>query len=224
MSGVYVNSVFVTVGVSGLTGVNFAEGQAYFTGALPNSTIISGGFAVKDFNIKLTNRAEEEILFETKHSLRPKITQSLTGLNTDEHPFPVIYVKNNGGNNEEIAFGGEEETKNNIRLIVLADNQWNLDAVTSLIKDKARAYIPLLTESEMPFNAFGYYKNNVIYNYTGLTAGKIGTENAAFIEDVSIISLDRSSQVFSEIKKMNPECFPALCDLVVVQNRFPRSC
>ena len=51
LSGVYVNNSFVKVGQNNLTGINPNNGQVYFNA---NQTgILSGNYAVKDFNIYL---------------------------------------------------------------------------------------------------------------------------------------------------------------------------
>src|SRR5580698_778679 len=51
MTGIYLNGNFVTPGTSGLWAINHSLATIYFTGnPLPSKTIISGNFAIKDFN------------------------------------------------------------------------------------------------------------------------------------------------------------------------------
>jgi hypothetical protein len=67
ISGVYINGVFTVPGQNNLSGINATEGQLYFSQPISNPTkALSGNYAVKDFNIYLTSKTEENLLFETK--------------------------------------------------------------------------------------------------------------------------------------------------------------
>ena len=76
----------------------------------------------------MTNKAEQELLFETKFKIRPKTTQVETGLHPNQSTYPAIYVKNMGGENRPWAFGGMDNTVINTRCIVLSDSAFKLDA------------------------------------------------------------------------------------------------
>ena len=147
ITGLYVSGVtsshFRNVGVQGLEDINFNEGHAYFDHDIVAEQI-SGNYAVKDFNVYLTNKIEQDILFESKISLRSKTSQTVTGLAPNISTYPAVFIKNNGGSNKEFAFGGEELTRNEIRAIVLADSNFSLDAVCSVFKDKVRENIKLI--------------------------------------------------------------------------------
>jgi hypothetical protein len=96
LSGVYVNNNFKTIGQNNLTGISPQNGQVYFTSGQGTNNI-SGNYAVKDFNLYLTNQPEEEILFESQYQARPKTTQTPTGLAIEAITYPCIFLKNNGG-------------------------------------------------------------------------------------------------------------------------------
>ena len=51
-------------------------------------------------------------------------------------------------NNEPFAFGGQDTTKISVRAIVIADSQFEIDAIGSLFRDERHNYVPL-------FEAFG---------------------------------------------------------------------
>jgi hypothetical protein len=212
LSGVYVNNSFITVGQSGLTGINPFQGQVYFTGSQAGKTL-SGSYAVKDFNIYLTNQPEEELLFETEYKIRPKTTQTATGLAIESITYPCIFLKNNGGTNEPFALGGQDQTMMEVRAVVLADNMFNLDAVCSLLKDTARKYVPLINNS--PFNAFGAL-NSGYFNYNSLTSGIDLSNDAFYITEVNI------SKIFANLNTKNNKVFPAFVDFTLSNIRYPR--
>lgn len=209
MTGLYSNGTLIGIGVSGLTGIDYNNSIAYFTGSAP--TNLSGIFSVAEFPVKMTNLPEEVILFETKFEKRPKTSLNTitTGLASNTYTYPVLYVRNDGGNKKEFALGGTKENIINIKGVILADSEFNLTAVSSLCKDTYQKYVTLFEVSDNPFNSYGSYKNGVIYNYTGISAGK---SNLAFISRVDTYNFSRSNIALGEIRKINPEIFPGIVE------------
>lgn len=212
LSGVYINNVFNTVGQNGLTGINPNNGQVYFT-TNQNSNTLSGSYSVKDFNIYLTSEPEEKLLFESQFQIRPKTTQNPTGLAIDSITYPCIFLKNNGGENQPFAFGGEDNTVMQVRAIVVASNIFNLDAACSILKDTARKYIPLINNS--PFNNFGGL-NSGYYNYNSLTSNINLSTQAFYIQEVNI------SKIFANLNIKNTQIYPAFIDFTLSNIRYPR--
>tara|TARA_Y100001973_G_scaffold104866_1_gene176002 strand:- start:1540 stop:2367 length:828 start_codon:yes stop_codon:yes gene_type:complete len=197
MSGAYVNSSFTTSNVH----LNHYNGQVYFDSD-QGSAKISGNYSVKDFNINMTSKPEHELLFETKLSLRPKTTQTITGLKPEQNTYPAIYVKNMGGTNAPFAFGGMENTKVNVRCVVLADSVYKQDAVCSILKDVTRDSFKIIEQTSLPFNALGMPATTG-YNYTNLAA-----VDYSYIKDTTITNNIPS---FSKTVD-NPEVYPAFVD------------
>jgi len=222
-TGIYVNGTFVKKGVNNFIDIDYANGHAYFS-ADQGSNVISGDYAVKDFNIYLTNKLEQELLFETKVHLRPKTSENPTALNTNQLVYPAVFLKNNGGFNEPWALGGEDSTQMNIRAIVLSDSQFNLDAVCSIFKDQNKTNLPIIEEGDYPFNTLGGYKSDLwqfngdtsVYNYTGLVNGT----DDAWIKDVNVSQFN--IDYIGEIKSQNPDVFSAIIDFDVEKIRLPR--
>jgi hypothetical protein len=183
MSGVYINNNFTTVGNNGLVGINHYRGQTYFTGVV-NGTL-NGNYAIKDFNIYLTNKSEEEILFKTQFEIRPKTAQSITGLADNTETIPCIFIKNNGGENEPFAFGGVDNTRVDIRCIVLADNLYNLDAVCSILRDSAHEFVYTIKSNELGLDNLGNFTSGY-YNYNNLINSKLNTTDKLYIEEVRV--------------------------------------
>jgi hypothetical protein len=217
ISGVYLNNNFITTGQSGLVAINADQGQLYFNSGLNNPTI-SGNYAVKDYGIYLTNENEEKILFETKFNLNPKTTENPTGLPINTQTYPAIYLKNNGGNNTPLAFGGLDSSNINVRAIVISDSIFSMDAVSSIFKDTARTYIPIIQPSEMPFNSLNGLKSR--YNYDLLTTGRAGTANSVYIKNVYI---SKNVANRTQYQDLNPDAISAFVDFELEVYRYPRS-
>lgn len=217
ISGVYINNTFITTGQSGLVAINADQGQLYFDSDKSSYTI-SGSYAVKDYGIYLTNENEEKILFETKFNLNPKTIENPTGLPINSQTYPAIYLKNNGGNNDPLAFGGLDTTNINVRAIVISDSIFSMDAVTSIFKDTVRTYIPIIQPNEMPFNSLNGLKSG--YNYDILTTGRAGSTNSAYIKNVYV---SKNVTNRSQYQDLNPEAISSFIDFELEMYRFPRS-
>tara|TARA_Y100000401_G_scaffold38648_1_gene29189 strand:- start:831 stop:1712 length:882 start_codon:yes stop_codon:yes gene_type:complete len=207
---IYLDNVPKNRTESNFTGINYGQGQVYFTDEVDTNVKISGNYAIKDFNIFLTNETEERLLFETQFTLSNKISNTPAGLPPDSLTYPAIFIKNMGGFNEPFQFGGTDETIINSRAIVIADSQFGLDAVCSIFRDTTKEYIGILEENEMPFNNLGDFNNYTDYNYTGITQSKIGTDNSIFIDSVNISKIGGAS--FAGLNNVNPNIYSALID------------
>lgn len=220
LSGVYINGNFTAVGQNGLAGINPNLGHVYFNVA-QGANIISGNYAVKDMNVYITSSPEENILFETQYKVKPKTYQNPTGISLNALTYPAIFLKNNGGYNNEFAFGGQDKTEVNVRAIILADNNFNLDAVFSIFRDSYHSYIPLIDPSESPYNSINSIKiidnNGGAYNYNSLSAGKILNNKAFYVERVE------SSNILNIDNKLNPEIYPGIVDFTLSNIRYPRN-
>lgn len=207
LSGVHINNNYVNVGSNSLTGINPNQGQIYFS-TQQNATI-SGNYAVKDFNIYITSNAEESILFETQYKTRPKTSQTATGLAPNAITYPAIFLKLNYSSNEPFAFGGMDRTNIDVRAIILAENTFSLDAVSSILRDTSRGYIPII--ENQPFNSFGGV-NSGYYNYNNLKGLASG---AFYIKEASV------SKIANIDNKLNPSVFPGIVDFTLEDIRYP---
>ena len=197
--------------------INYNEGHVYLSGTIADNTVISGNYAIKDFNVYLTSKAEQELLFEDAIKLRSSTTQTETGLAPNVATYPAIFIKNNGGENEPWAFGGQDVTKTNVRAIVLADSQFNLDAVCSIFKDKQKEIVKILPDDKYPLNALGGLKSGV-YNYTGLVNA---ISDEVYLDKIEV---SRFSLGYMEnLNNTNPDVFKAIIDFELQGYRFPRA-
>lgn len=213
LSGVYIGNSFSTYGQNNLTGINHTQGQIYFDA---NKTgVISGNYAIKDFNILMAQQNEETLLFETKFEPRPKVHQTLTGLKDSDYSYPAIFIKYNNGSAEDFCFGGTDKIISEIRCTVLADNVYNLDAACSILEDLRKTDFAVMDTSSLPFNSFGAI-TNLNYNYTGQVATG---DSRSFIWDISVSKINFADP---EIRLKNPEISAAFIDFEIYSFRNPR--
>lgn len=210
MSGLWVDGNFLVPGQSGLNSINITEGQAYFT---TTPTVVSGNYSVKDFSIYFTNKPEEELLFETKLSLRNKVPQVITGLTQDNETYPAIYIKSFNGENQPFCLGGVDNNEIIVRAIVLGDSKYITDAACGILKDMARKRFKVLEPTGLPFNAYGAM-TGVNFNYTGLSAA---SNQESLIWKVRVSNLVNSI----DLNKLNPAVFPAFVDFTLWSIRGP---
>jgi len=224
INSVVLNNSLTVRGASDFANINYDQGQVYFNSAVSNSsTTLSGDFAVKDFNTYITNDLEEKLLFETQFTVRNKTDLTAAGLPPSTMTYPAIFLKNNGSRNEPIAFGGEDQTETDIRAVVLSDDQYKIDAVGSIFRDKARTFIPLIPEANMPFNALGDYRNNVQFNYTGITDARSPdcvSTTGVFIDNVYTSKI--GGVTYTQKTNINPDVFSMIIDFEISDIRTPR--
>jgi hypothetical protein len=184
------------------------------------SSILSGAYAVKDFNIHITNDLEEKLLFETQYKLRNKTDATAAAIADSAKTYPAIFLKNNGGKNKPFEFGGGDLTEFDVRAVVLSDSQFKMDAVASIFRDKARTLIPMIEENNMPFNSLGDFVNIYNpYNYNNLTKN-ITEINSLFVSEVHVSKVSGLS--FSSKANVNPDIFSMIVDFELSQLRYPR--
>jgi len=222
LTGVYVDGDGpIGPGTSGLHSINSMQGQVYFTGGDAgtdpmSSKTVSGRYAIKDFNVFLTSMPEEQLLFETKLVLNPKTSDIdvNNGVDPATQTYPAIFVKDNGGTNEEFALGGVDNTIINARAIVLADSLFNLDAVCGILKDSTRKSLNIIEQTDLNLNALGGY-TGVTYDYTGVTTG-----DYCLIDEVRV---SKNVANRGDFQNLNPNVFSAFVDFEIHNYRQPRA-
>tara|TARA_R100000808_G_C2152931_1_gene162727 strand:+ start:3980 stop:4843 length:864 start_codon:yes stop_codon:yes gene_type:complete len=221
INNVVLNGAANNRGVNNFAAINYDQGQVYFTSPVTNpNTTLSGNYAVKDFNIFITNDLEEELLFETNFALNNRTNATATGLPPNAKTYPAIFLKNNGSRNEPFEFGGGDMTYIDVRAIVLSDSQFKLDAVASIFRDRGKTIIPIIPESNMPFNSLGDFAGNIQYNYNTLTANT-PPESGVFVENVFVSKIGGLS--YSQKTNLNPEVFSMIVDFELQDFRYPRA-
>ena len=172
-SGVFVNGVFKgrATGVSNTTSSNildFDNGRALLSG-VSATAVVTGSFAVKDFNIYYTNDSEEDLILDRKYSLNNNIgTNNVTTYVTPyDQMVPAIYINNASIKNEPFAFGGTNQTRTSMNAVVITQDPYNLDGVLSIFADSFNQCIVDIPYTESAYTEYGDLKSG-FYNYQNL--------------------------------------------------------
>ena len=205
MQGVSVDGTFTAMGSNNLSGIIYNKGQVLFDADKSNK-VITGSFSVKEYNTYLSAKLEEQILFKTKYRINPTTAQVPAGLTNVEETYPAIFLKNMGGTNIPLGFGGVDNVKTLVRAVILSDSSFSLDAVCNILKNTAKKHLPII--GNLPFNSIGAF-TGVIYNYQSLSSSTIeyGT-----IWNVTVAKLAPSVK---DLEGLESNVFSALVDFEI---------
>lgn len=128
------------IGANGFVGINHNDGIVRFNIDVfdyihGTENPLQGDYAIKDFNFYLTNQSESTLLFEEKIHLRPKINETIKNLPKNNITYPCVFVKSMYGENKSLTFSSFGSTELQVRLIILADSLFLLDAACSIFRD-----------------------------------------------------------------------------------------
>jgi len=207
MQGAYIDGVFKSVGESGLEGIIHHKGTLLFDNDMSGHAL-TGNFAVKEFNMYLTTKSEQDLLFKTAKQTNPKIKQTDEGLDPNTEAYPAIFLKNMGGYNQEFALGGIDNNITFVRAIVLANSAFSLDAVCGLMKSTSHRNFGII--GSLPFNAIGAF-TNVTYDYEALIAQN-PPGSSAYIRDVRMTKIMPNQ---AGMQDLNLDVFAAFVDFEI---------
>ena len=199
VSGIWVDGVFTQPGQNGLVSLNISEGTACFTGQ-PN--LVTGQFAMKEFNTYLTTLPEEKLLFETKIYPRGDVTQIESGLPQSAQTYPAVFLKIQDSRNTPACLGGIDKKTTNVRVIICADSEFKAVAAVNILEDMAHRHLKIVEPTGLPFDALGGY-TGVAYNYPAIPG--IGDSYINSVRSTLLLSV-------KELNMLNPAVFPAFVD------------
>lgn len=187
-SGVYVNNVFIARGTSGVK-IDYVNGRVWFSGAAnTNLSNVSGNYAVKEYNVYLTSKSEEQLIYETAYAFKPPYLQQSTGLSINQLVAPCIFVINPDSQNKAENLGGETYQKCiNMRAVVLAASDEDLYNVGGFFEDRAFSNYAILDST--PLDYYGDFKTGG-YSYTTQVAGR----PLAYIQNVYFTKFDPDAE------------------------------
>lgn len=183
LSGVYLNGTFVNVGTSGLASIDHTNGVVYFNSQLANSVQVSGRYAIKEVNVKITDSLEQKLLLETKYVSNSRYGQNLSGLPPDSIIAPIIFVKYKQTENKPFSFGGLDDNSIKIRCVGIFDNEYQKIGVGNILKNLNLSGFNIVTGSPLDFR--GHY-TGLAYNYNNLS---FNSTYSPFIRDVRIFDV-----------------------------------
>ena len=212
-SGVYINSTgeydFVPQDPDGPTGliIDHDQGRVILDSAMGTNLSISGNFSRKTVNTYITNESEEELLLNTDFLLADQDDQtfleSITGFGSLNYTVPAAFLSYNSSVNKPFALGGLQDTRSNIRAVVVANDNYTLDSMMSLFRDSSEVCIPIIDYAEFPYGEHFHIKNPP-YVYEELSQGKKAVAaQYAFLEKTKVSKLyDTSSSALNLPRNM----------------------
>lgn len=206
LTGIYLDGSFITPGQSGLVAINHYDGQVIFS-SNKNTSVISGNYAIKDFNVYLTDKSEDFILFTTK--IEPKSRKGIParGLDVNEITYPAVFLRLDSSKNEPFAFGGVDMTNTNFRTIIMSNSMFSLDAVCGILRDTSHNFFRLVNNDDLKLNAMSAY-TGTSFNYSGVAIGE-----PTYISDVNIAKVKTINS--PDFINLNPQVFSAIVDFEV---------
>jgi hypothetical protein len=205
-TGVYVDGSFTIPGQNGLVAINHYDGQLIFSSSQAGKTI-SGDYAIKDFNVYLTDKSEEFILFTTKIEPKSRKNIPVRGLEKNEITYPAVFLRLDSSKNEPFAFGGTDMTNTTFRTIIMSNSMFSLDAVCGILRDTSHNFFRLVDNQALNFNAMSAY-TGVAFNYKNIATGE-----PTYISDVGVTRVRPVSA--PEFVNLNPQVFSAIIDFEI---------
>lgn len=206
-SGVYSNGTFIPRGQSGLK-IDFNNGRVMFNGGV--NIPVSGQFSAKEFGVYTTTQADQELIFEQRVNFASQFPQVGKAIESRDIIAPAIFIRFGTMSSEPFAFGGEYNSKIDVRIIILSDSNYKLDAVGNIFVDQKEKNF--LVVPQTPLNEFGDLKTGY-YGYFDYLNQYNDSRKLAYIEEV-----DFSKLVASNTK--NPDLQAGFLDLKVSLPRF----
>ncbi len=224
----------ITRGTSGLH-IDYENGRVFFTGnpvagddygKLPGNTLsndghyaLSGQFAVKDFNLYVTNQTEEDLVIEKFKTNNRFGNLETSGVAPYDQVLPAVFIGAETIKNEPLAFGGLDTTKTNVKAVVMTTDLYCLDCVLSMAADAQKRSFAKVNFSDFPVTELGDIKTATYptgYSYNQIE--KSNTSEMFHIEEVNVSKLsDRVT------KKVNPDIFIGFIDFEIHKYRSPRA-
>ena len=221
IDGITIDNYFVKRNAQGIK-YDFDNGRVLVPRNIANtSSYIEGLYAVKDFNVYITDQTEEELLIETKFDKNSRFDQDIfEGIKPYDQVVPAIFCSYEQGENIPFAFGGEDITESRIRCVIFAENSYQLDGLFSILKDSNTTSVANVGFNEHPLNEFGDLKFGH-YDYEDLSERYYNFRNSNscfYIDKVNVSKLnDRVA------KRAHPGLYLGFADFTVRAHRFPRA-
>tara|TARA_Y100001937_G_C7080038_1_gene312491 strand:+ start:74 stop:919 length:846 start_codon:yes stop_codon:yes gene_type:complete len=194
--------------------IDYDNGRVIMNTNVGTSRDILTDFAVKDFNIYITNQEEEELITESKFDVNSRFFNSEKAIPPYTQVLPAIFINCKQLENQPFSFGGEDSTTLQFRCVVMADEVYKLDGALSIFADARETCFFEIPYNEYPVSEYGDNKFG-IYNYDDLASNR---EDKYYVTEVVTSKMsDRLN------KKVLPNLFIGFIDIDVVKYRMPRA-
>lgn len=201
---------------------DFNNGRVLIPSTLASSSdVVEGAYAVKDFNVYITDQTEEELLIETKFDKNSRFDQDIfEGIKPYDQVVPAIFISYERGHNSPFAFGGEDLTTSSIRCVIFSESSYQLDGVFSILKDLNFTSIANVGFNEYPLNEFGDLKLGQ-FDYLDLSERYFNRDNSRSVFHVDDVKVSKLNDRVA--KQTHPGLYIGFADFSLIANRFPRA-
>tara|TARA_R110001583_G_scaffold103163_13_gene250263 strand:- start:1298 stop:2182 length:885 start_codon:yes stop_codon:yes gene_type:complete len=224
-SGFFLGNDFITGNYDKNGGVftDYENGRLIFpqaSGAEIGGTELTANSTVKEVNTYITNDTDAQIILHSdfKDSATELPYQYGKTGEYDETTYflPACFISVASSDNTEFAFGGEEDTKTRMRVMVLSFDNYTLDSVLSMFRDTVRKDITHIPYEDFPYG-FSFSLKDFPYSYDNLVTSQ-SNPTKSHIQEVSV------SKIVSESirEKLNKNISIGYIDFELCTYRFPR--
>jgi hypothetical protein len=221
-SGIFINGDFVT-GDSSANGnvfIDNQEGRVVLPLASGTNLDITANSTVKEINTYISNDSDLNIILQSDFiengQTSPYFFNQSEKLDEKTFFLPACFISLASSGNDEHCFGGMEETKSRIQVMVLTRDNFIIDGIISKFRDTARESINNIPYENFPYG-FSYSVKNFPYDYDELKSN---------FEDGMTTHIDKVSvsKVLSERlrESINRDFSIATMDFDLSTYRFPR--
>lgn len=224
-SGFFLGNDFITGNYDKNGGIftDYENGRLIFpqaSGAEIGSTALTANSTVKEVNTYITNDTDAQIILHSdfKDSATELPYQYGKTGEFDETTYflPACFISVASSDNTEFSFGGEEDTRTRMRVMVLSFDNYTLDSVLSLFRDTVRRDITHIPYEDFPYG-FSFSLKDFPYSYDNLVASQ-SNPTKSHIQEVSV------SKIVSERirENLNKNISVGYIDFELCTYRFPR--
>jgi len=225
-SGFFIGDAFITGNsdVNGGVFTDYDNGRLIFpqaSGAEIASNPLTANSTVKEVNTYITNDADAQTILHSdfKDSATEQPYQYGKTSEYDEKTYflPACFISLASSDNTEFSFGGEEDTRTNVRVMVLSFDNYILDSILSLFRDTVREDITHIPYEDFPYG-FAFSIKNFPYTYNGL----VGDQSSPMKSHIKNVN---ASKIVSEKirENLNTNISIGFLDFEMCSYRFPRA-
>ena len=222
-SGFFSSNTFVSGDntVNGGVYIDYNNGRIILPSASGTSLTLTANSTVKEVNTYTSNDDSLAIIMHSDFIEEDQSSQYFYNQDArlDEKTYflPACIVTLVDSDNEEFCFGGEEDTKSLIRVIILAKDNFILDGVASKCRDMVRNNITHIPFDDQPYG-HSFTLKNFPYQYETLKSDQGDNALMSHIDEVNV------TKAVSETvrERLDKNLGIAFVDFELSTYRFPR--
>ena len=186
-------------------------GIVFFGSSASNNLNITAKYKVKDFNVYNTNLYEDDLIVEKKFETNSRFNQTLQAISPYDQVLPAVFINSETIENKGFAFGGQSETTIMFKSVVMAENMYQLDGISSIFADTHTVHFPLIGFDDHPINEKGDLKDES-FSYQS----KLAEKSPFFMID-RVVTAKVGEGVRQQI---SPSIYLGFLDFEVISVRF----